>query len=217
MLRHALAPVNAAAASALGLPRTIATDGNDVAITFDDGPHPEGTPAILEILAQHQATATFFVIGEQVARRPELAQRIRDQGHAVALHGYRHRLQLRLSAQELEDDLARGTQAIQDAAGITPTRHRPPYGIYSPAGLRIARENGLEPLLWSAWGKDWRASASPRSIVTTIATGQVDGGVVLLHDSDLMSATGSWRNTAAALPLLADHPSMRGLTVAGLR
>src|SRR3984957_12327787 len=92
---HLLAPVNPAAAAALALPRTLpATPG--VALTFDDGPHPEGTPAILELLARHRATATFFVVGEQVRRRPALLAQIRAQGHQVALHCDRHRLQLRL-------------------------------------------------------------------------------------------------------------------------
>src|SRR6202522_3723973 len=92
---HLLAPVNRAPAEALALPRTLpATPG--VALTFDDGPHPEGTPAMLELLARHGAAAAFFVVGEQVRRRPALLARIRAQGHQVALHGDRHRLQLRL-------------------------------------------------------------------------------------------------------------------------
>ena len=107
MIRHALAPVLPAAALALGIPRTLPpTTGNAacppvVAITFDDGPHPEGTPAVLEILAAAGACATFFVIGEQVQRRPELVRRILAGGHGLALHGYQHRLQVRLTVAEL--------------------------------------------------------------------------------------------------------------------
>src|SRR5207248_5525054 len=85
-----LAPVLPAAARRLGLPRSL--PGGGVALTFDDGPHPEGTPAMLEILAQRGARAWFFLIGEQVERRPQLAARIAEVGHVVALHGYRHRL-----------------------------------------------------------------------------------------------------------------------------
>ena len=96
MIRHALAPVYPAAAAALNLPRTIGTTGLGVALTFDDGPHPEGTPAVLEALARADARAMFFVVGEQVQRRPALVAEIAAAGHAVALHGYRHRLQLRL-------------------------------------------------------------------------------------------------------------------------
>src|SRR5450432_3607412 len=110
---YLLAPVNRAAAAALTLPRTLPA-ASGVALTFDDGPHPEGTPMILELLARHRATATFFVVGEQVRRRPGLLARIVEHGHQVALHGDRHRLQLRLGRDALRDDLQRGTAAIED-------------------------------------------------------------------------------------------------------
>ena len=101
---------------------------------------------MLEILAGAGARATFFVVGEHVQRRPELARRIVDEGHTLALHGHRHRLQLRMSARELTQDLELGLAAIEDAAGITARHHRAPYGIYSAAGLRLARERSLAPL-----------------------------------------------------------------------
>ncbi|HTW20636.1 MAG TPA: polysaccharide deacetylase family protein [Mycobacteriales bacterium] len=188
-----------------------------VALTFDDGPHPDGTPAILDALDEQGWTATFFVLGAEVVKRPHLVAEITARGHTVGVHGYEHRYLLARDPRSAYSDLRRAHQVTADALGRAPLWWRPPYGVLTGPALVAARAVGVRPRLWSAWGKDWRASASPRSIVTTIATGQVDGGVVLLHDSDLMSATGSWRNTAAALPLLADHPSMRGLTVAGLR
>ena len=134
VIRHLLAPVNRGAAAALKLPRTVPAGG--VALTFDDGPHPEGTPAVLEVLARAGVRATFFVIGEQVRRRPELVARAAAAGHAIALHGDRHRLQLRMSAAAVAEDLKRGMAAIEDATGAPPAWHRPPFGIYSPAGLR---------------------------------------------------------------------------------
>ena len=160
MLRHLLAPVVPGFAAALGLPRTVTQPGG-VALTFDDGPHPEGTPAMLELLSRAGARATFFVIGEQVVRRPDLVREIVAAGHTVALHGYRHRLQLRLSDVQVTDDISRGTAAIEDAIGRSPALHRPPFGIYSPAGLAAARASGLAPLLWSRWGKDWRKFTTP--------------------------------------------------------
>jgi peptidoglycan-N-acetylglucosamine deacetylase len=218
VIRYALAPLNRDAAHALDLPRTLAGAAG-VALTFDDGPHPDGTPAVLEVLAGAGARATFFVIGEQVERRPELVARIVAAGHQVALHGYRHRLQLRLSAAQLADDLVRGVAAVQDAGGgagadaeLGALRwHRPPYGIYSPAGLRAARERGLAPLLWSRWGKDWRKFTTPARIAGRATRGVAAGDVILLHDADFYSARDSHRRTAAALVLILAELKLRKL------
>lgn len=171
-----------------------------VAITFDDGPHPEGTPRVLEILAAHGARATFFLVGEQVERRPELAARIVAEGHRVGLHGYRHRAHPRLGARTLERDFERGLEAIAGAAGVTPRVHRPPYGLYSPDSLRIARERGLAPLLWSRWGKDWRKFTTPGRIAGRVLDSVAAGDVILLHDADFYSARRSYLHTVAALP-----------------
>ena len=198
MFRYPLAPINSDAARALFLPRTLAgTSG--VALTFDDGPHPEGTPLVLEALAAAGARATFFLVGEQVERRPALAAGIVAAGHAVALHGYRHRLQLRLPPATVEADVARGIAVVQDATGIALSRHRPPYGIYSPAGLRAVRRAGLKPLLWSRWGKDWRKFTTPGRIARRATRAVIGGDVILLHDADFYSARNSHRRTAVAL------------------
>ncbi len=199
-LLPALAPVVPAVARAWDLPRTLPLDG--VAITFDDGPHPEGTPLVLEALARAGARATFFLVGEQVRRRPGLAAEIVAAGHAVALHGDRHRLQLRLGARELAEDLARGTAAIEDAVAAAPVLHRPPYGIYSANGLRAAREAGLRPLLWSRWGRDWRKFTTPERIARRATRDLSCGDVILLHDADFYSARNSHQRTAAAVPAI---------------
>ena len=209
MIRHALAPVLPAAARGLGLPRTLGPGTDGVALTFDDGPHPEGTPAVLEALARAGARATFFVIGEQVQRRPHLIARILSEGHAVALHGYRHRLQLRLHANDVAADLARGLTVVGDAAGESPRLHRPPYGVYSPAGLRFVRASGLRPLLWSRWGKDWRKFTTPERIARRAVDGVVTGDVILLHDADFYSAKQSHVRTAKALGLILSELSAR--------
>ena len=204
MLRYVLAPVNTDAARSLSLPRTLPRPAG-VAVTFDDGPHPEGTPAVLEVLAAAGARATFFVIGEQVERRPELVTRILAEGHVVALHGYRHRLQVRLSAAAVSEDIRRGAAVVADAAGVAPLWHRPPFGIYSAAGLRAAREAGLSPLLWSRWGKDWRKFTTPTRIVQRTTRAVIGGDVILLHDADFYSSQHSYRRTVAALgPLLTE-------------
>jgi peptidoglycan-N-acetylglucosamine deacetylase len=92
--------------------------------------------------------------------------------------------------------------AIEDAIGARPTFHRPPYGIYSPAGLRVAREFELRPLLWSQWGKDWRRLSTPNRIAARVLTGLLAGDVILLHDADFYSARHSHWRTASALKLI---------------
>jgi peptidoglycan-N-acetylglucosamine deacetylase len=201
MLRHALAPHVPAIAAALEIPRTLdRADG--VALTFDDGPHPEGTPMILELLARADARAMFFMVGEQVERRPKLAAEVLAQGHAVALHGYRHSLQSRLSASAIDADLRSGAEAIEQATGIATTWHRPPYGVYTKRGLAIARELGFKPLLWSRWGKDWRKFTTPQRIASRVTARLRPGDVILLHDADFYSSRNSHRRTAAALELI---------------
>ena len=210
VLRHALAPVNLAAAGALGVPRGL-PGASGVALTFDDGPHPEGTPAVLERLEAAGARAAFFLVGEQVQRRPELAARIAAAGHVVALHGHRHRLQLRMTPRQVAADVARGRAAVEDAVGRRVDWHRPPYGIYSPAGLRAVRAGGMRPLLWSRWGKDWRKFTTPRRIAARATRALVPGDVILLHDADFYSARHSHRRTIAALEMILTELEQRKL------
>ena len=182
--------------SALGIPRRV--PGDRVLLTFDDGPHPEGTPAVLEALGSRKAT--FFMVGEQVERYPSVAASVVEAGHEVGLHGYRHRNQMRVTPRWLADDLRRGTAAIEDATGRRPTLYRPPYGIFTPAGLWLSR--GYDRLMWSKWGRDWRSSTTPGEIAR-LATRDLSGGdVILLHDADWYSSAGSHVRTAAAVPLI---------------
>jgi peptidoglycan/xylan/chitin deacetylase (PgdA/CDA1 family) len=185
-------------------------DGAGVALTFDDGPHPEGTPAVLEALARSRATATFFLVGEQVRAHPAVAREVADAGHEIALHGDRHTLLLRRTVRELADDLRRAVAAIEDATERTPALYRPPYGVFSSGALAHVRER-WRPLLWSHWGRDWERRATPRSIARRATRGLAPGDVVLLHDSDAYSSRGSWARTAAALPSVLEAVAALGV------
>jgi peptidoglycan-N-acetylglucosamine deacetylase len=204
------APLWPALAAALGIPTRLA-DAGAVALTFDDGPHPRGTPAVLEALAAAGATATFFLAGEQVGRRPTLAAEIVAAGHEVGVHCFQHRNALRLGPKRLLADVRRAAEVISAATGRAPRLHRPPYGIYTASGLWLARREGLDPLLWSAWGRDWAADATPASICNLSTSGLRGGDVVLLHDADYYSAAGSWQRTAAALPTILNRLAERNL------
>jgi peptidoglycan/xylan/chitin deacetylase (PgdA/CDA1 family) len=205
------APIAPSFARVIGVPRRI-SDRGGVAVTFDDGPHPQGTPAVLEALRKADARATFFLVGEQVERNRSLTAEILAAGHSIGLHGHRHRNQLRLTPGQFGSDLERGIAAIWDSAGVQPAVYRPPYGVFSPAGLWIVRRRGLRSLLWSRWGHDWRARTSAGAIAAEVSSGLCGGDVLLLHDADHYSAPGSWKRTAAALP-----PVLEAIESAGLR
>ncbi len=203
------APLVPALADRLRLERRV--DRDVVALTFDDGPHAEGTPAVLEVLARHGATATFFLIGEQVVRRPALAREIVAAGHEVAVHGFRHTLLLRRRVAAVAEDLDRAVAAIGEATGERPTLYRPPYGVFSAGALAHVRARGWRSLLWSTWGRDWERRATPRSIARRATRGLGPGDVVLLHDSDAYSSADSWRRTTAALPSVLEAVATLGI------
>ena len=216
MISAPLAPLSSRVAARLGIVRR--QEGVEgVALTFDDGPHPQGTPLVLEILREAGVPATFFLAGEQVERRPALAAEIVAAGHRVELHCHRHRNALRLTGRRFREDAERGRAAIEGAAGQAIADHRPPYGIYSATALRFVRERGWRPVLWSRWGRDWRGRATGSSIARLVTRSARDGDIVLLHDADYYSAPGSWARTVAALPIMLEELGSRGLKIASLR
>jgi len=185
--------------------------GDGVALTFDDGPHPVATPAVLQLLAREGVTATFFLVGEQVERRPSLAAEIAAAGHEVATHCYRHRSLLRLLPGQVRDDLMRAEDAIASATGQVPRLYRPPYGVLNGAALAHARRRGWATVLWTREGHDWEGKATAASIADRVTRLVGDGDVLLLHDADFYAASGSWRNTLSALPLVLEELARRGL------
>lgn len=192
-----LAPHAPSLCRLLGLDRTLPTDR--VTLTFDDGPHPEGTPAVLEALGDTKAI--FFMVGEQVERYPSVAADVAAAGHEIGLHGYRHVNQMRVTPASLREDLRRGREAIANATGSEPHLYRPPYGIFTLPGLAEARRHWT-PLLWSKWGRDWRARTDASEIARLATRNLTPGDVILLHDADWYSAGGSHRRTAAAVQLI---------------
>jgi len=185
--------------------------GLGYALTFDDGPHAQGTPAVLEILAGAGVDATFFLVGEQVQRNPALAREIVAAGHRVGLHCHRHRNLLRVTPRGVREDITRAEAIIEEATGCSLSLYRPPYGVANAAALRTAQGRGWRTLLWSQWGRDWEARATPDSIAARVTRGVAAGSVLLLHDADDYSSPGSWRRTAGALPQVLEALARRGL------
>jgi peptidoglycan/xylan/chitin deacetylase (PgdA/CDA1 family) len=173
-----------------------------VALTFDDGPDPASTPHFLDLLAQHRTRATFFLLGVMAERHRGLAAEIVAAGHEVGVHGYEHRNLIRRSPAATRTDLARAIDVIGEQIGAPPVHYRPPYGILTAAALRSARALAVRPVLWTAWGEDWAATATPESVVGTVRRDLGGGGTILLHDSDCTSAPQAWRCALGALPEL---------------
>jgi peptidoglycan-N-acetylglucosamine deacetylase len=197
-------------ASFFGIPTSIADSGG-VLLTFDDGPHPQGTPAVLAVLDRVCAKAVFFVSGEQVARYPSLVREVADAGHEIGVHGYRHRMRYQWGAKHVGDDTRRALDVIGEPRGGAPRLYRPPHGAFSLAGIRAIRKLGLEPLLWSRWGRDWEPWATPGGIAARVTSGLRAGDVLLLHDADHYSSRGSWRRMVEALPLILERVEAAGL------
>ena len=188
-----------------------------LALTFDDGPHHEGTLQMLLALEELDVRATFFLLGEEVEKRPGVAAEIAARDHSIGVHGYRHRALVGLSAREIRDDLDRALDVIQRATGSAPVLHRPPKGILTWSSLPLIRKMGLQPVLWAVDGRDWRTTATPGSIAGRI-NGRLRGGeIVLLHDSDYQASPDSWRGALEALPLIVERARALGLQTVSLR
>jgi peptidoglycan/xylan/chitin deacetylase (PgdA/CDA1 family) len=187
-----------------------------VALTFDDGPDPASTPQFLDELAKTGTRATFFLLGEMLTKAPELGRELVDAGHEVGVHGWHHRYALLRTPGALRDDVARARDLVAEATGQEPVYFRPPYGVLSSGAAAAARRVGLRTVLWTAWGRDWEARATPASVMRTLRKDLHGGGTVLLHDSDCTSSPLSWQRTLGALPLLLDECAGRGLRVGPL-
>jgi len=187
-----------------------------VALTFDDGPDPASTPQFLDALDRLDVRATFFVLGCQVGAHPGLARELAVRGHEIAVHGLRHRPHLLRSPWAVQRDVADTVRLVERAAGTRPAFWRPPNGVISGGGLVAARRQRLRPVLWTADGRDWTARATPESVSDRVLQRLGPGGTVLLHDSDITSAPGSWRSALGALPALIDACRAAGWAVGPL-
>mgnify|MGYP001145062825 CR=1 FL=1 len=152
-----------------------------VALTYDDGPNDPYTLQLLEVLARHNVKATFFMIGEFVCQRPEIARAVLEAGHAIGNHTFSHPLLIFKSASTIRRQLADCQGAMQDALGVSATIFRPPFGGRRPEVFRIARKLGLQPIMWNVTGYDWNAKSVDE--IERKVTRQMRGGdVILLHD-----------------------------------
>jgi peptidoglycan/xylan/chitin deacetylase (PgdA/CDA1 family) len=152
-----------------------------IALTYDDGPNDIHTLRLLEVLARHDVHATFFMIGRYVRQRPDVARALASAGHVIGNHTMTHPFLTLASATETRNELLECRAALTDAVGEHSNLFRPPFGARRPATLRIARELGMEPVMWNVTGYDW--NAPPAAEIERKASSRVRGGdVILLHD-----------------------------------
>jgi peptidoglycan-N-acetylglucosamine deacetylase len=152
-----------------------------IALTYDDGPNDAYTLQLLELLARHDVKATFFMIGSFVRQRPDIAREVLKAGHAIGNHTFTHQLLIFKSGSQVRKELTDCQRAIEDVIGVHATMFRPPFGGRRPAVFRIARELGLEPIMWTVTGYDWDAESADE-IERKVVRQMRGGDVILLHD-----------------------------------
>lgn len=156
-----------------------------IAITFDDGPDARSTPALLDVLREHEVEAAFFVIGKKVESEPQLANRILREGHLLENHSFVHSYATNFyPTAKLTADLSRAQQTIEKVTGTTPKFFRPPVGLSNPNVFRAARALRLKVIGWTIRSLDTRLT-DPARIVQRIERGLKPGAVILLHDGNI--------------------------------
>lgn len=186
-----------------------------VALTFDDGPDPKHTPAVLDVLERAGVKATFFVIGTKAEAHPEVVRAIVARGHTVGVHGYSHdRLFSLRGARRVRKDLERAIATLERITGERPSLFRPPIGHTNPTIARVAEQLGLVTIGWSARARDGLPGTKPADVVARIRRDLEDGAIVLLHDA---AERGDRDPPAvAALPELLDAIAGENLAVVPL-
>jgi len=189
---------------------------SQVALTFDDGPDASSTPMFLAELDRLGWHATFFVLPDMCRANRSTLEDVMAAGHDIGVHGNRHRTHIARSPRDIADDIRRATLDLEDMTGRAMQWFRPPHGTLTLSSLFAARRIGLRTVLWTTWGRDWTATATPRSVADHVLSHLEPGGSMLLHDCDCTSASGAWRSALGALALIADDLARRDLRVVSL-
>jgi peptidoglycan/xylan/chitin deacetylase (PgdA/CDA1 family) len=201
---------------------THGSDPRQMALTYDDGPNEPHTLHLLDVLAKHDAKATFFLIGRYVKQRPDIARAIQSAGHAIGNHTYTHPNLVLVSAARLKQELSDCRKALEDALGEPATLFRPPFGGRRPNVLRTARAMGMEAVMWSVTAFDWSARSS--EFIVNKVTQAVDGRhgkqseIVLLHDGGHLGfGTGRGFTVEATQVLLNKYAGKKFVAVPDLK
>lgn len=158
--------------------------GKRVYLTFDDGPHPSATAAVLDVLKVHRIRATFFLSGKNIAGHESIVQRIADEGHSIGIHAFNHSRSLAFSKEQTKAEILRTEQLLMKIIPSKPRLFRPPFGFFSWKTMAAAQDLGYLMVMWSCLTGDF--SALSNSVVTQIALKQLGhGSILVFHDNDL--------------------------------
>ncbi|MFG3045087.1 polysaccharide deacetylase family protein [Streptomyces sp. NPDC048202] len=177
--------------------------GRNMMLTFDDGPHPDYTPHILDTLAKYDVRAMFFVCGEMAVDNKELLARMAEEGHVVGNHTWTHPLLTEMARGDIRDEIERTSDVIEDAYGDRPQWFRAPYGAWNRATFQLGAEMGMEPMAWTVDTTDWMTPGTS-TVVKRVEHGAAPGVVILSHDAG-GDRTQSVRAIREYLPYLLDH------------
>ncbi|CBN56537.1 MULTISPECIES: polysaccharide deacetylase family protein [Kamptonema] len=178
----------------------------EIALTFDDGPHPQHTPKLLKILDKYNITASFFLLGLCVQRYPEITKAIYESGHWIGLHGYQHISFPKLTPTNLKLELENTQNHIYEACGLAPQLIRdvrPPNGFFTPRQLNLLTGWGYRPVMWSVVPEDWvRPGVSV--VVNRVIQQTCRGSIIVLHDGHCGGEDVAL-SAAEIIPLLLDR------------
>lgn len=180
-----------------------------VALTFDDGPYPPYTQKLLAVLEEKQVKATFFMVGNNAAKNPEVVTLVTSKGHEVALHAEEHKDFLKLNEQELVGNILRGKKLLEELTGKPVKYLRPPHGFRDWAVMEAASNAGLKVVNWSVIPRDW-TNPGAQEIVDRVCKNVTPGAIVLLHDGDAPAQTASREQTVEATALIIDELRKQG-------
>ncbi|MBQ9940853.1 MAG: polysaccharide deacetylase family protein [Clostridia bacterium] len=154
-----------------------------IALTFDDGPHPKHTEEILDILKEYGVKATFFIIGSNAQKHPDIVKRTFDEGHELGNHTYNHVFINRISDDKLREEISKTDEIIKQITGTAPIVFRPPGGAYNDLKVDVVSATGHKCILWSWWQdtRDWSCPPVDK-VVNTVLSNLHDGDIILFHD-----------------------------------
>jgi peptidoglycan/xylan/chitin deacetylase (PgdA/CDA1 family) len=192
-------------------------DPAEVALTYDDGPNDDVTAALIDLLAMHNARATFFMLGKYVRQRPELVRRVQAAGHLIGNHTETHPWLAWQAERVIRDELRRCNEALEDVLGEPVKYFRPPHGARRPAVLRAAKELGLETVLWNAMAHDWEPIGAAKILANVdrrmIRNQQRGSGTnILLHDGGDQAMGANRSDTIAVTAKLLQRWAQDGMT-----